>query len=1407
MNLKTTFTLVLLAAAGAGFWFVLHQQQPEAKASATLEVLHNSITPEKVNRIEVVRGDSSLVLERTPGGTWSLPGAWPTRRQEVEELVSLITSGLQTRFGPIPLDDPPDLKPYGLDPAQKPIKVLVRSGEQDYRLTFGEKPGADNRFSGPTMLRLNENKEVLNLAPNLVALLNRPVDYYQQRRLFPAETVKGSDGSEQRDQLAAQSLQAKGSAGTYSLRPAQAAPATTANEWDLVEPVRDRVDPEKLKTVLTAVPDIWADQFIHKPGKDLAEYGLNNPEQTITVTGKQGDKIVLLIGKESPHKGKRTITRPAPPSFPGQPPAPPMQETVPVIYRYAKLQNNDQIFEVQADKLKDIFVAPDTLRDAQLARFRSDEAKQLEIHYAGQDIAAVKEKNKWRLQKPLEGEAESVKITELLSKLSALQAKDKDVLDKADLKSLDLSPAAGTVKVVAEETQGEKKTTKEKSFTFLLGKDDAEKAKLAVQMEGWPRVNLVDNAVVALLKRPALAYRNRRVLDFTPTDLARAEIQRGGEKYVLEQEKGTWRLTAPVKAEAEATKAERLAEDLGRLEAVEYVANAPKEDELENQYGLGKPALSATLTFTKKDKPAQTLLIGKQRGDKQEYFAKLASDPGIFVVRKDARDAVDQGSLAYRRLHPWQLNAVDVAEIRHRKGDQEYQLKHEGLSWKIVEPFQAAAVAKAVDPLVNELANPEVERYETHEAKDLASFGLDKPALRLTIIPAEKKTESKEKEAGKPEPVEKAGEKPATKPKNSEPVKPRVLLIGKPTAEGAKSRFAKTEDDPAVFVVGDKLLASVDRSALDLLDRKLLALDTSAITQVKSSRAGETTTLKRDKGAWQVEGPAAKFTADGEAVGVFLGTWFNLEAEKFAAYGPKVDWAAYGLDKPSRTITVTLTPAKAGDKSKPEEHTVILGKEVTGETGARYGRVDNGPGAVVIAPSVAEELGHGALDFADRTVLKLDAAKVNSLTRKSGSQELALAKEKNAWQMVKPQKLAADGPTLNELVQDLALLRARRVAAYAPKDLKPFGLDQPEAVVELRGDDQAVLGELRIGKPVDAASHDRFVQAAGAKTMGVLSAALADRLLAAPLQFRDRNLARLTDVDRVMMERGTRKVVFEREDRTWKMTSPVTVEAEQADLEAFVKALEHLRADQLVADKPADLKAFGLDKPTVRWHLLAGGKEVLSLLVGDHEKVDGAGKEKEGPRLYAKLAAGDLVFLLDPKLSEQVVGEYRSRSVWGPLDAVQVDTVRYGYAKNPFTLEKRGDVWQVPGKPDVKIIGETVSETLDALARLKPERYVADKDPDLKLYGLEPPELVLEIQTPAGRRALHVGRTEGGSKRYYAKTWEGNHNAVFVLSEADSALIIRDVDAFTKPPIKKPEPAGQRPGLLRRPGIPPMPPR
>src|SRR5438876_6586274 len=195
MNLKTTLVLVVLVVAGGSlFWFGpavagwlgLTQKAPDATGAGTLAVLEKELTPDKLTRVEIQQGQRRVILERaSEKQPWVLPGNWPTRQPEVERLIGLLTD-LRSRFAPLPLtDEPTDLKEYGLD--QPAVTVLVRAG-REYRLAFAEKAEVgenSNRFSWPTYLRLDNNPEVVRLKPGLVASLDRPADYYQQRRLFP----------------------------------------------------------------------------------------------------------------------------------------------------------------------------------------------------------------------------------------------------------------------------------------------------------------------------------------------------------------------------------------------------------------------------------------------------------------------------------------------------------------------------------------------------------------------------------------------------------------------------------------------------------------------------------------------------------------------------------------------------------------------------------------------------------------------------------------------------------------------------------------------------------------------------------------------------------------------------------------------------------------------------------------------------------------------------------------------------------------------------------------------------------------------------------------------------------------------------------------------------------------------
>src|SRR5262249_36375382 len=194
----------------------------------------------------------------------------------------------------------------------------------------------------------------------------------------------------------------------------------------------------------------------------LEQTGLENLERIVEVK-QPGGSVTLLICDVAEVR-LRKVERQPPPGLPGAPR--PVEQEISEEYRFAKLKDNDQIFEINADKLKDVFVPLDQLRDAQVARFNTADATRLEIKQSSLDLVLVKQEERWQLQKALEAGGEQNAVTDLLSKLSLLEARDKDVsvAGKADeLGKYGLAKPEAEITVTVEEQskgQGDAKTKK-----------------------------------------------------------------------------------------------------------------------------------------------------------------------------------------------------------------------------------------------------------------------------------------------------------------------------------------------------------------------------------------------------------------------------------------------------------------------------------------------------------------------------------------------------------------------------------------------------------------------------------------------------------------------------------------------------------------------------------------------------------------------------------------------------------------------------------------------------------------------------------------------------------------------------------------------------------------------------------
>ena len=96
--------------------------------------------------------------------------------------------------------------------------------------------------------------------------------------------------------------------------------------------------------------------------------------------------------------------------------------------------------------------------------------------------------------------------------------------------------------------------------------------------------------------------------------------------------------------------------------------------------------------------------------------------------------------------------------------------------------------------------------------------------------------------------------------------------------------------------------------------------------------------------------------------------------------------------------------------------------------------------------------------------------------------------------------------------------------------------------------------------------------------------------------------------------------------------------------------------------------------------------------------------------------------------------------MFADLDPAKADVVTVSTDRGTFTLRKQGAGWG----PDVDTAA--VTDFLAAAAGLKAERFAADTDADLKLYGLDQPARVVVVtQKGAGPKTLQLGGPVGGS--------------------------------------------------------------
>ena len=385
---------------------------------------------------------------------------------------------------------------------------------------------------------------------------------------------------------------------------------------------------------------------------------------------------------------------------------------------------------------------------------------------------------------------------------------------------------------------------------------------------------------------------------------------------------------------------------------------------------------------------------------------------------------------------------------------------------------------------------------------------------------------------------------------------------------------------------------------------KILSLDQSAVTSVGiREREQSSLILARDHDTWRITAPLP-LAADKEAVASLLSTLSSLSSEHLIE-DKASDLAPYGLADPPLVVTVTL---KANQTKK-----LLIGDQ-TPAGNAYYAMLVGDPRVFTVAAYNKTSLEKTSNDLRDKRLLTADFDKVSQIelsNQKGGkTQQTTFARNKDAWQIIKPISSRANTEQVEELVRSLGDAKMDLSGpADAAGTAAAFASASPFARAGVTG--ASGTEELEIRKAKD----DYYAKSSAVPGVFKIAGARATALDKSLDDFRNKKLFDFgyQDPDKIEIHSGPTSYFFTRSGSDW--WGPDGKKLDESTVQTVVEKIRGLQAQKFPDS--------GFTAPVLELRVTsADGKRVERVLVAKHEDAYVAKRENE-PSLY-QLAAKDI---------------------------------------------------------------------------------------------------------------------------------------------------------------------------------------
>lgn len=328
------------------------------------------------------------------------------------------------------------------------------------------------------------------------------------------------------------------------------------------------------------------------------------------------------------------------------------------------------------------------------------------------------------------------------------------------------------------------------------------------------------------------------------------------------------------------------------------------------------------------------------------------------------------------------VNESDLTKVDLHKsnGDQLALARNGSGAWEILAPKPMTADQNAVDSMLGTFSSLTSERLVNEKATDLGAYGLAQPSLEVDLTEKSNKTQK--------------------------------LLLGDDTPAG-NGTYAMLGGDPRIFTIATYTKTSIDKSANDLRDKRLITLDPDKISRVELLASKQDLEFGRNKDDWQILKPKP-LRADSTQVGDLVNklTSARMDTGTSDADAKKAA-ASFSSAKPVATAKVTsdLGTQQLDVRKNKDDY---------------YAKSSVVQGVYKVSNDVGQALDKKLDDFRNKKLFDFGFDDPNKVEIRDGSKAYFLTRKGEDWWDATGRKL--DSSSVQPLLGDVRSLSASKFA-------------------------------------------------------------------------------------------------------------------------------------------------------------------------------------------------------------------------------------------------------------------------------------------------------------------------------------------------------------------------------------------